>query len=232
VNSEKRQLLVVEDDPSIQNMLRDLFETEGYEVTAMDKGLSALDYLKSAQPSAVLLDIGLPDIDGVQVCRNLRSFSNVPVIMVTGNGDIDNKLKGLHAGADDYITKPFSYAELVARIDAILRRAKGQIVSASPRIIKCQDLKIDLEKHVVTINDVVVDLSNTEYRVLVHLANKMDTIVTPGELIVDIWGDEYSKPLHLLQVNISRLRQKLDDNPRELKYIGTVIGQGYILNSK
>jgi DNA-binding response OmpR family regulator len=152
--------------------------------------------------------------------------------MVTGNGDIDYKIKGLHSGADDYITKPFSYRELVARIDAVLRRTGNSLNNNVTKIIQCQDLKIDLENRVVSINEEKVDLSNIEYRVLVHLANKLDTVVVPGDILSEIWGDEYQKSTHLLQVNISRLRLKLNENPRQFKYIGTIPGQGYILHSK
>lgn len=229
VKADKLQILVVEDDTLLLQMMQSMLELEGYEILTATAGSGAIDVFDKLSPAMVLLDIGLPDMDGVTVCKCIRRFSKVPIIMVTGFSDLKQKLEGLYAGADDYITKPFSYSELIARVDAVLRRS-GYIESPvqRPNFI-FQDLSIDFGRQTVLVAGERIDLSNTEYRILAYLAQHNGKIVVAGDLLKEVWGDEYSDSVHLLQVNISRLRQKLNDNARNFRYIETRPGQGYSL---
>jgi DNA-binding response OmpR family regulator len=229
VTFDKLPILIVEDDVSLLQMMQSMLELEGYEIVTAQTGSTAIDIFDNFSPAVVLLDIGLPDMDGVTVCKCIRRFSKVPIIMVTGNSEVKQKVEGLYAGADDYVTKPFSYSELIARINVVLRRSGYNENQMQRPSFKFQDLAIDFNKQIVTIGEVRIDLSSTEYRILVYLAQHNGTIVVPGELLKEIWGDEYADSLHLLQVNISRLRQKLNDNARNFRYIETRPGQGYSL---
>jgi DNA-binding response OmpR family regulator len=227
VAANKKLILIVEDDTSLLVMMQNMLELEGYEILAAQNGGTAISCFEKYDPALVLLDVGLPDIDGLTVCRCIRRFSRVPIIMVTGNSETRQKVDGLYSGADDYITKPFSYSELIARISVVLKRSENFNHYNPPPNFKYQDLVIDFNKQVVTIRDERVDLSSTEYRILAYLAQHDGKIVVPGELLKEIWGDEYANSVHLLQVNISRLRQKLHDNIRNCNYIVTRPGQGY-----
>jgi two-component system KDP operon response regulator KdpE len=226
---DKLPILIVEDDVSLLQMMQSMLELEGYDIVTAPNGGTAIDLFDNFNPAMVLLDIGLPDMDGITVCKCIRRFSKVPIIMVTGNSEVKQKVEGLYAGADDYVTKPFSYSELIARINVVLRRS-GFIESSVQRPnFKFQDLSIDFNKQIVMIGEERIDLTSTEYRILAYLAQNNGNIVVPGDLLKEIWGDEYIESLHLLQVNISRLRQKLNDNAHKFRYIETRPGQGYSL---
>jgi two-component system KDP operon response regulator KdpE len=225
----KQPVLVVEDDSSLSQMIQSMLELEGYQVKTVASGREAISSFEKTIPEVVLLDIGLPDMNGIEVCKTIRRFSNVPILMVTGNAETQQKVEGLNSGADDYITKPFSYSELIARISVALRHSKNSQPGSSVPFFKCGDLVIDFNKQSVSINNQIVDLSNTEYRILAFLAQQNGRIVGPTELLKEIWGDDQAESIHLLQVNISRLRQKLNDNAYEGRYIGTRSGQGYSL---
>ncbi len=226
--SGKPTILVIEDDPRVLKLERMVLEQGGYAVQAAGSGEMGLEAMASQTPALVLLDISLPGIDGFTVCQRLREFSMVPVIVVTGKGGEADKVKGLEAGADDYVCKPFSQSELLARVKAVLRRAS--LVGPTPEpAFRTGELVVDFVRNHVTVGGREVNLSATEYRLLAYLAQNAGRIVTPDQVLERVWGPEYMGELHLLRVNVGRLRQKLGDDPRETKYIVTRPGIGYEL---
>jgi DNA-binding response OmpR family regulator len=229
MSGDKLLILIVEDDESLLKMMQNMLELEGYEILTAQNGATAISTVETSNPGMVLLDIGLPDMDGLTVCKCIRRFSKVPIIMVTGKTEVTQKVEGLYAGADDYLTKPFAYGELIARINVLIRRTGNSENPVRRTNFKLLDLTIDFNKQVVTKGDERIELSNTEYRILAYLAQHNGNTVIPGELLKEVWGDEYSKSVHLLQVNISRLRQKLHDNSGQCRYIETRPGHGYSL---
>jgi DNA-binding response OmpR family regulator len=227
---EKIKILIVEDDVQILQMMQSMLEFEGYAVLTAGTGELGLQLLNIEKPVVILLDIMLPDLDGYTICRQIRRFSKIPIIMVTAKVDVNERVEGLNAGADDYITKPFSFSELMARINAVLRRVTFPEGTPVESCYEYQDLKIDFFNQLVTVKGVPVDLTVTEYRVLTILALRAGTPVSPESILTEVWGEGYSHATHMLQVNVSRLRQKLHDCNRRNKYIETMTGKGYILN--
>jgi DNA-binding response OmpR family regulator len=179
-------------------------------------------------PALVLLDIMLPDIDGYTLCRRIREFSQIPIIMVTARANEGEKVKGLNAGADDYVTKPFSAAELSARVRAVLRRTTLWDEFPEPAFYS-EGLTIDFSQHRVTLRGQEVNLTATEYRLLSYLVHNAGRVVTPDQILGKVWGDEYVGETYLVQVNMARLRQKLGDNVRSSRYILTRPGTGYMI---
>ncbi len=229
--SRKVSVLVVDDDTHILRMLQRMLELEGYCVLTASNGVAALDIFDEKTPELVLLDIMLPDIDGYTVCRNIREFSQLPIIMITAKDSDEEKVQGLDAGADDYVTKPFSSNELVARVRAVLRRTKLWDEHPEPAF-SFQDLVIDFVRHKVTVGSQEVNLTATEYRLLAYLVHNAGRVITPDQIIETVWGEEYIGEAHLLQVNIARLRQKLKDDAKNPKYILTKSGIGYTMQQK
>jgi DNA-binding response OmpR family regulator len=178
-------------------------------------------------PDLLLLDIMLPGMEGHTVCRRIREFSQLPIIMVTAKGADEEKVKGLDAGADDYVTKPFSAGELTARVRAVLRRASFSDEPSEPTF-HCQGLEIDFSRQRVTLDDKDVNLTAIEYKVLSYLTRNVDRVVTPNQILEKVWGEEYLNETNLLQANIARLRKKLKDNARNSRFIFTRPGIGYI----
>jgi len=221
-------VLVVDDEPTILSLMQEILEPEGYQVVTATNGESALRLLQANPPALLLLDLRLPDIDGYTLCQRIRSFSQLPIIMVTGKDKTIEMVDGLRVGADDYIRKPFVNEELVARIAACLRRSQYGINPVSREAFQLQHLKIDFVSGMVTLRDQPVDLTATEYRLLVLLARNAGQILTPQEILERLWGANDAKDGHLIQVNISRLRQKLHDAGKS-RYIQTVIGRGYLM---
>jgi DNA-binding response OmpR family regulator len=222
----KGSVLVVDDDRHILRMMQLILEMEGYSVvTAMD-GEAALEVFDSQNTGLVLLDIRMPGIDGYTVCRRIRESSQVPIIMITAKGEVEEKAQGLDSGADDYITKPFSVRELIARIRAVLRRTQSWDEVLEPDF-RSGDLVIDFTQHLVTLNGEEINLSATEHRLLYYLARHGGQVVTPDQLLEAIWGEKHIGEYHLLRVNITRLRRKLLDDPRKPKFIVTKVGIGY-----
>lgn len=179
----------------------------------------------------VLLDIILPGIDGYTVCQCIREFSQVPIIMVTARGNEEEKVRGLDIGADDYVPKPFSSNELVARVRAVLRRTKLWDERPEP-VFHSHDLLIDFARHKATLGSQEVNLTATEYRVLSYMARSADRVVTTDQILEEVWGYEYLGETHLLQVTMARLRQKLGDDARYPRYIVTRPGIGYTMAKK
>jgi len=221
-------VLVVDDDKHILRMLQLILEVEGFRVFTALNGTTAMEEFKKHNPGLVLLDIRMPDVDGYTVCSQIRSFSQVPIIMVTAKGEVVDKAQGLDCGADDYITKPFSVRELTARVKAVLRRTRSWHDVAEPAF-RVGDLIIDFTQHSVTLNGKEVYLSATEYRLLSYLAHNAGQIVTPDQILEAVWGDKHLGEHHLLRVNITRVRHKLGEDPKKPKYIITRLGMGYEL---
>ncbi|HEX78243.1 MAG TPA: response regulator transcription factor [Dehalococcoidia bacterium] len=226
--SKKAAVLVVDDDVHILRLMQRILELEGYRVLLASNGEAALDTFVKETPDLVLLDIMMPGMDGYTVCQRIREFSQVPIIMVTAKGNDQEKVRGLDAGADDYVTKPFSSKELAARVRAVLRRTALWEERPEPAF-HFNDLAIDFARHRVTLGGQEVNLTATEYRLLSYLARNAGRVVTPDQILERVWGEEYLGESHLLQVNIARLRQKLKDDAKNPKYILTRPGIGYAL---
>jgi len=224
----KASVLVVDDDVRVLRMMQRILELEGYRVLRASNGEAALDVFDEETPDLVLLDIMMPGMDGYSVCQRIHEFSQVPIIMVTAKGNDEDKVKGLDAGADDYVSKPFSANELAARARAVLRRTT--LWDERPEPAFCSgNLVIDFARHRVTANNEEVNLTATEYRLLSYLARNAGRVVTPDQILEKVWGMDYIGETHLLQVNITRLRQKLKDDAKNPKYILTRPGIGYMM---
>jgi len=226
----KASILVVDDDVRILRMMRRILELEGYHALTASNGEAALDVLDEQSPDMMLLDIRMPGMDGYTVCRRIREFSHMPIIIVTVKDNDAEKIEGLDAGADDYVTKPFSAKELAARVRAVLRRTESWGDHPQPAF-QCDGLVVDFAHHRVTLNGQEANLTATEYRLLSYLAHNAGRVVTPDQILERVWGEGYIGEHHLLRVSIARLRQKLRDDPKKPRFIVTRIGIGYMLLS-
>lgn len=224
----KTSVLVVDDDVHMLRMMKHILELEDYRVLTARSGKDVLNVFDEETPDLVLLDIMLPDIDGYTVCQRIREFSSIPVIMVTAKNDTEEKIQGLSAGADDYVTKPFSSKELVTRVMAVLRRTKFQDEHPEP-MLHYNDLLVDFSRHRVTVSGQEVDLTDTEYKLLSCLSRNDGRVMTYDQILEKVWGEEYIGDTHLLQINIARLRQKLGEDAKNPKYILTKWGIGYMM---
>lgn len=224
------RILVVDDEPRVVRLVTEVLKAMGYHVLAASNGNSAIEMVALEQPDLVLLDILLPHgLDGYQVCRRIREFSSVPVIMLTAKAQETDMLRGFDAGADDYLTKPFSAKELVARVKAVLRRAQRpeELVTSSK---KCGELEIDFARRTVFIGGKEVSLTRTEYALLRELALHPNRVITHRELLTSIWGQEYLNDIDYLRAYIRYLRRKLEPDPSSPQYILTSPGAGYLLS--
>lgn len=222
-------ILVVDDEPRYIRLLRYNLESVGYRVLAAATGEEALEVAAGERHDLVILDIRLPGIDGYEVCRRLREFSSVPIIMLTAKGEERDKVQGLRLGADDYVTKPFAAQELLARVEAVLRRSQFAESAGSQPVFSCGGLTIDFAQRRVTLRGQEVKLSPTEYRLLHCLAANAGRVVVQEEILAKVWGPEYGAQYEGLRVYIHRLRQKIEADPNEPKYILTHAGVGYML---
>jgi DNA-binding response OmpR family regulator len=222
---EEIKVLIVDDDTDFLKLVEEVLEFENYRIIEATTGKQAVEMVKDHNPSLVLLDIMLPDADGYNVCRQIRSISSVPVVMVTGKVTPEDKIVGLDAGADDYITKPFYGGEFCARVRAALRRNSSL---ESSRAFRCEDLLIDYQTQTVTLGGQTVELSMTEFRVLALLARNAGRVVSPEEILSTVWTED-DPVSHVVTVTISRIRQKLHDSER-FKYIQNKPGYGYFMN--
>lgn len=218
------QVLVVDDEKPLARMVTTYLARAGYAAEAAYAGPEALDVARSQDPDVVVLDLGLPGLDGIEVCRQLRSFSECYVLMLTARGAEKDKLAGLAAGADDYITKPFSIRELVARIAAVLRRPRHVVDSAEP-VRVYGELTIDHAAHEVRVEGSRVSLTRTEFDLLAALSVHRQKAMTRRRLIDVVWGPAWVGDERLVDVHIGNLRRKLDDDPG--RHIATVRGVGY-----
>lgn len=225
---KKHSVLVVDDDVRILRMIKRVLELEGYQASVATSGEAAMAAFERDMPELVLLDIMMPDIDGYTVCQRIREFSRVPIIMVTAKGDDKEKVTGLNMGADDYITKPFSAGELAARVRAVLRRSNAD-AQPTESVFHLKDLTVDFAAHRVMVKDAELNLTSTEYKLLTYISQNAGRVITPDQLLIKVWGEDYIGAPHLLQVNIARLRKKLGDDAKRPSYILTRPGIGYIM---
>ena len=226
--SRKASVLVVDDDAHMLPMMQRILELEGYRVLKVSDGKAAIDMLVEETSDLVLLDIMMPTLDGYSVCRQIREFSQIPIIMVTAKGKDEEKIQGFDAGADDYVTKPFSAEELVARVRAVLRRTKLRDERSEPAF-QSDALVIDFAQHRVTLSGQEVNLTATEYQLVSYLARNAGQVLTSAQILEKVWGEDYFAEIHLLQVNIARLRKKMGDDPKAPRFITTRTGIGYML---
>src|SRR5215472_5738747 len=229
---KKQRILAVDDDPQLLRLVTKNLQLEGYDVEAASDGQQAVDQIESTKFDLVILDVMMPKLDGFTVCERVREFSNVPIIIVTALGQDNDKIRGLDLGADDYLTKPFSVAELLARVRAVMRRSElanshdGQSLRPTTAL---GELAIDFAQHRVTLADKEVELTPIEYRLLAYLAQNAGRVVTQDLLLEHVWGEEYTGESHLLQVNINRVRRKIEVDPTHPHYLLTKVGVGYML---
>ncbi|HEY0538969.1 MAG TPA: response regulator transcription factor [Actinoallomurus sp.] len=220
------RVLVVEDEESFSDALSYMLRKEGFEVAVAATGPDALDSFDRAGADLVLLDLMLPGLPGTEVCRELRTKSNVPVIMLTAKDSEVDKVVGLELGADDYVTKPFSSRELVARIRAVLRR-RGDVEELAPPTLEAGPVRMDVERHVVTVSSREVPLPLKEFELLEVLLRNAGRVLTRMQLIDRVWGADYVGDTKTLDVHIKRLRAKIEPAPSTPRFIITVRGLGY-----
>jgi DNA-binding response OmpR family regulator len=221
-------LLVADDEPRITKLVSMALSEEGFRVVTASSGEEALAKAEQIRPDIILLDIVMPDLDGIEVMRQLRERRQVPVILLTAKGSTADKAKGLDLGADDYVAKPFHPDELAARVRAVLRRASGAAQGVG--VIAFDDIEIDLERRIVTRSGELVQLSRTEWLLLQHLAANAGKVVLHTELLTKVWGPEYRDDLQYLRVWVSRVRRKLGAKPGDPGRIKTFQGIGYLLD--
>jgi DNA-binding response OmpR family regulator len=223
------KILVVDDEPDVVESVRIGFTLHWREIDVLGatSGEAALDAVENEQPDIVLLDVGLPDIDGFEVLRRIRDFSDVPVVMLTARDDSLDKVKGLELGADDYVTKPFNHLELMARVRAVLRRLSMPTPTSRAPSFRWLDLEVDFERHEARFAGGRLELTPTEYKLLYHLVRNQGHVLQHGTLLAKVWGREYVDEVDYLRVYIRRLREKLGDDPGEPRYIRTERGLGY-----
>ncbi len=223
-------ILVVDDERRYRDLLEMDLSRRGYRVLLAEDGARALHIVEQGRPDLVVLDLRLPDIDGYEVCRRIREASGIPIIMLTARAEEADKVRGLRSGADDYITKPFSAEELLARVEAVLRRAEPSNPSDEPSF-ESNGLHIDYAQHRVTVHAREVELTPSEYRLLAQLAANAGRVLVHEELLRRVWGPGYEGATELLHTAIRRLRRKIEDDPAAPAYIVTRRGVGYLLPS-
>ncbi len=226
----KEKILVVDDDTSICELLRVYLEKEEYQVVIANDGLSAVSTFKEESPSLVLLDIMLPKLDGWQVCREIRKFSETPIIMLTAKGEVFDRVLGLELGADDYVVKPFETKEIVARIKAVLRRSASTAVDELKEV-HYDKLSINLTNYELKVNGVQIDTPPKEMELIFHLAKNANRVFTRDQLLDEVWGYDYYGDSRTVDVHVKRLREKLTgvSDKWELR---TVWGVGYKFETK
>ncbi len=223
------KILVVDDEPLYARLVGESLKVAGYQVIRVYSGAEAVEKVAQENPDLVVLDVMMPDMDGFTVCKRIREFSNTPIIMLTGKTEEKARVAGLDLGADDYITKPFSGEEFLARVRAVLRRFSVQNQPPTPTVFTHGDLHINFSRAEVYVGDKMVFLSATEYRLLLQFAHNLGRLLTSEELLTNVWGDEFKDDREILWVSISRLRQKLEKDPRRPVHIVTRSGEGYIM---
>jgi two-component system KDP operon response regulator KdpE len=226
-SDEKRLILVVDDEPRMARFVQMNLELEGYQVSTAGNGIEAIDKVREQIPDLVILDIMMPEMDGYEALEHIRQISSVPVIMLTVKAEEEDKVRGLELGADDYVTKPFSPRELTSRVKAALRRAEMPAPLQKTLTVIDQDLAVDFARRVVLVRGEPVRLRPTEYRLLYHLVNNAGWVMTHETLLSKVWGYEYRDDTQLLRLYITYLRQKIEPDPSNPKYIFNERGVGY-----
>jgi two-component system KDP operon response regulator KdpE len=223
------RILVVDDEPDVVESIRLGFDLQWREVDVLGAGdgETALDIIEQEHPDIVLLDVGLPGDDGFEVLRQIRAFSDVPIVMLTARDEAMDKVKGLELGADDYVTKPFNHLELMARIRALLRRMEMPAPMSRAPSFRSGDLEVDFARQEARLGGRRLDLTPTEYKLLYHLVRNAGHVLEHGTLLAKVWGREYVDEVDYVRVYIRRLRDKLGDSPVAPRYIQTERGLGY-----
>jgi two-component system response regulator RegX3 len=227
VKDEPARILLVEDEESLADSVRYNLEREGFGVTVATDGRKALERFRSDRPSLVILDLMLPEMSGLDVCRAIRAESDVPIIVVTAKDSEADKVTGLELGADDYVTKPFSVRELVSRVRAHLRRANMRSDRPLDEPLRGGPVEMDIERHEVAVQGAAVALPPKEFELLEVLLRRKGRLLTRLYLIEEVWGADYVGDTKTLDVHVKRIRQKIEDNPHEPVHLLTVRGLGY-----
>ncbi|MBA2447147.1 MAG: response regulator transcription factor [Chloroflexi bacterium] len=228
--SKKATVLVADDDPRLLKLVQRNLELNGYRVVTAKDGVQALKTVETEELDLILLDIMMPGLDGREVCRRIRDFSSLPIIMLTAREAEEDKVAGLDAGADDYLTKPFGSDELLARVRAALRRSQLSNGERGQPVFQTGELEVDFAQQVARVHGSQVNLTPTEFRIMSFLAHNAGRVVTQADLLTKVWGPEYKDEAHLLRVNIARLRGKIEPDPGQPRFINTRPGIGYTLN--
>lgn len=222
------RILIIEDEPGLIESVRYSLEVEGFEVVVADEGRPGLEAARSQKPDLVLLDLMLPGMSGLDVCRQIRVFSDVPIIMLTAKDSEADKVTGLELGADDYLTKPFSMRELIARVRAQLRRAsRTGVLAETNEVLRGGPIEVDIDAHAVRVDGVEVDLRPKEFELLESLMRRKNRLSARHVLIDEVWGSSYFGDTKTLDVHIKRLRQKVESDSSQPRHILTVRGLGY-----
>ena len=227
--SQVRRILIADDDPAIANLVRMALDDPRYEVVAASTGLDAIQQFRKSNFDLVILDIMMPYVDGFEATQRIRETSDLPIVILTSRGGLDDIVHGFELGADDYITKPFKIAELQARVAAILRRVEGQHERLAPPTISIADLFIDRPRHIVTLNGEPITLTPMEFELLYFLAANAGQVFDRETLFREVWGYEYVGETNLVDVCVRRLREKIEAEPSRPRHIVTVRGVGYKL---
>ena len=223
----ERRILVVDDAPDIVHAVRLYLEMEGFTVYSASDGRQAVDVVRSKLPDLVVLDVMMPELDGLSALKLIREISNIPVILLTVRNEEDMKVRGLRLGADDYVTKPFSQRELLGRIQAVLRRSEMPASVPKTQVEIDERLRIDFSRNEVSVDQRVLRLTPTEHRLLYHLISNPGRVLTYENLLAKVWGYEYREEAHYVRLYINYLRQKIESDPSSPHYILTERGLGY-----
>lgn len=222
-------IIVIEDDPPIRRFLRTGLSTQGFTVFEADTGKQGIVEAGVRKPDLVILDLGLPDMDGVEVIKAIRTWSAIPIIILSARSSEQHKIDALDAGADDYLTKPFGFGELLARIRVALRHAIRPMEHIQADVFVTANLKVDLHNRVVSIDEQEIHLTPIQYRLLVVLVKHAGRVLTQQQILKEVWGPSYSENAHYLRIYMSQLRQKLEADPTQPKFLLTESGVGYRL---
>ena len=222
-------IIVIEDDPSIRRFLHTSLSTHNFKVFEVDTGKKGIVELGVRKPDVLILDLGLPDMDGVDIIKSIRSWSTVPIIILSARSDEQQKIQAFEAGADDYLTKPFGFGELLARIRVALRHSMRPYEQSQNDIFITGNLKFDAVNRVVCIDDQEVHLTPIQYRLLMVLVKNAGKVLTQQQILKEVWGPSYKENAHYLRIYMSQLRQKLEADPAQPKLLLTESGIGYRL---
>lgn len=225
----KPTILVIEDEPPLQKFLRVTLDSQGYKVIEAVTGESGVRHAANDQPDLIILDLGLPDIDGLEVTRRVREWSSIPIIIISARGKEQDKVAALDAGADDYLTKPFGVAELMARVRVALRHLAATKQPAGDPVFLVGQLRVDLSRREVTVDSKTIHLSPNEFRLLATLVKHAGMVMTHRQLLHEVWGPGSGNETHYLRVYMNQLRQKLELDPTQPRYLLTETGVGYRL---
>lgn len=224
---ENRKILVVDDDPKIVKLVEHSLRREGYQVFTAVNGSQALEMVEKFRPDLVVLDLMLPEIDGFEVCKKIKSHQDIPVIILSARGEEVDKVVGFTLGADDYQTKPFSPTELMMRVKAVLRRSRNERRGGETDCIVCRGLEINYKNRSVRVNEKTIDLTAKEFELLWHLASGSPQVFTRQQLLESLWEPDFFGDENTLTVHVRRLREKIESDPTNPAFIKTVWGVGY-----